>query len=75
VKEMAEVTEEFVELSNNLNWVTTQNRSLLNRAQQLEAILNAVQERNPGILDFLQETVFDEVGAETEEKETEKEDD
>jgi len=72
---MAEVTEEFVELSNNLNWVTTQNRSLLNRAQQLEAILNAVQERNPGILDFLQETVFDEVGAETEEKETEKEDD
>jgi len=72
---MAEVTEEFVELSNNLNWVTTQNRSLLNRAQQLEAILNAVQERNPGILDFLQETVFDEVEAETEEKETEKEDD
>ena len=35
------------EMSDNLNWLTTQNRNLLGRVQQLEAILNAVQEQSP----------------------------
>ena len=43
------------EMSDNLNWLTTQNRNLLGRVQQLESILNAVQERSPEALSFLQE--------------------
>ena len=43
------------EMSDNLNWLTTQNRSLLNRLQQLEAIINAVQKQSPEALSFLQE--------------------
>ena len=43
------------EMSDNLNWLTTQNRNLLNRLQQLEAIINAVQEQSPEALSFLQE--------------------
>jgi vacuolar-type H+-ATPase subunit I/STV1 len=43
------------EMLENLNWLTTQNRNLLSRVQQLEAILNAVQERSPEALSFLQE--------------------
>ena len=42
------------EMSDNLNWLTTQNRNLLGRVQQLEAILNAVQEQSPEALSFLQ---------------------
>ena len=43
------------EMSDNLNWLTTQNRNLLSRVQQLEGILNAVQEQSPEALSFLQE--------------------
>jgi len=43
------------EMSDNLNWLTTQNRNLVARVQQLEAILNAVQEQSPEALSFLQE--------------------
>ena len=53
------------EMSDNLNWLTTQNRNLLARLQQLEAILNAVQEQSPEALSFLQETpLSEEVGEE-----------
>ena len=44
------------EMSDNLNWLTTQNRNLLARLQQLEAIINAVQEQSPEALSFLKET-------------------
>jgi len=43
------------EMLENLNWLTTQNRNLLSRIQQLEMILNAVQEQSPEALSFLQE--------------------
>tara|TARA_R100001530_G_C4208075_1_gene126612 strand:+ start:96 stop:338 length:243 start_codon:yes stop_codon:yes gene_type:complete len=43
------------EMLENLNWLTTQNRNLLSRVQQLEAILNAVQKQSPEALSFLQE--------------------
>ena len=43
------------EMSDNLNWLTTQNRNLLSRLQQLEAIINAVQEQSPEALSFLKE--------------------
>ena len=43
------------EMSDNLNWLTTHNRNLLGRVQQLESILNAVQEHSPEALSFLQE--------------------
>ena len=43
------------EMSDNLNWLTTQNRNLLARLQQLEAIINAVQEQSPEALSFLKE--------------------
>jgi len=43
------------EMLENLNWLTTQNRNLLNRMNQLEMILNAVQEQSPEALSFLQE--------------------
>ena len=53
------------EMSDNLNWLTTQNRNLLARLQQLEAILNAVQKQSPEALSFLQETpLSEEVGEE-----------
>ena len=53
------------EMSDNLNWLTTQNRNRLARLQQLEAILNAVQEQSPEALSFLQETpLSEEVGEE-----------
>ena len=53
------------EMSDNLNWLTTQNRNLLARLQQLEAILNAVQEQSPEALSFLQEApLSEEVGEE-----------
>jgi len=39
----------------NLNWLTTQNRHLVGRVQQLESILNAVQKQSPEALSFLQE--------------------
>jgi hypothetical protein len=42
------------EMLANLNWLTTQNRNLLNRMNQLEGILNAVQEQSPEALSFLQ---------------------
>ena len=71
------------EMSDNLNWLTTQNRNLLSRVQQLEAILNAVQEQSPEALSFLQEApARQEMGEEvregeelTEEGEEEKEED
>ena len=44
------------EMSANLNWLTTQNRNLVARVQQLEAILNAVQEQSPEALSFLAQT-------------------
>ena len=44
------------EMADNLNWLTTQNRNLLNRLTQLEGILNAVQKQSPEALSFLQET-------------------
>ena len=70
------------EMLDNLNWLTTQNRNLLARLQQLEAILNAVQKQSPEALSFLQETpLSEEVGEEiwdeeepTEEGEEEKSD-
>ena len=43
------------EMLENLNWLTTQNRNLLSRIQQLEMILNAVQEQSPEALSFLHE--------------------
>jgi len=71
------------EMSDNLNWLTTQNRNLLGRVQQLEAILNAVQEQSPEALSFLQEApISPQMGEEvrdgeelTEEGEEEKEED
>ena len=58
------------EMSDNLNWLTTQNRNLLARLQQLEAILNAVQEQSPEALSFLQEAPLSkEVGEEVWEEE------
>jgi len=42
------------EMLENISWLTTQNRNLLNRLQQLEGILNAVQEQSPEALSFLQ---------------------
>lgn len=71
------------EMLENLNWLTTQNRNLLSRVQQLEAILNAVQEQSPEALSFLQEAqARQEMGEEvrvgeelTEEGEEEKEED
>ena len=44
------------ETTTNLNWLTTQNRHLVGRVQQLESILNAVQKQSPEALSFLQET-------------------
>jgi len=44
------------ETTANLNWLTTQNRHLVSRVQQLEGILNAVQKQSPEALSFLQET-------------------
>ena len=35
------------EMLENISWLTTQNRNLLNRMNQLEGILNAVQEQSP----------------------------
>jgi len=53
------------EMSDNLNWLTTQNRNLLARLQQLEAIFNAVQKQSPEALSFLQEApLSEEVGEE-----------
>jgi len=43
------------EMLENLNWLTTQNRNLLNRLNQLAGILNAVQKQSPEALSFLQE--------------------
>jgi len=42
------------EMLENISWLTTQNRNLLNRMNQLEGILNAVQEQSPEALSFLQ---------------------
>ena len=55
MRELGEMMETNQEMSDNLNWLTTQNRNLLSRVQQLEAILNAVQEQSPEALSFLQE--------------------
>jgi len=55
VRKLGETMETNQEMSDNLNWLTTQNRNLLGRVQQLEAILNAVQEQSPEALSFLQE--------------------
>ena len=44
------------EMLENISWLTTQNRNLLNRLNQLEGILNAVQKQSPEALSFLQET-------------------
>ena len=55
VRELGEMMVTNEEMSDNLNWLTTQNRNLLSRVQQLEAILNAVQEQSPEALSFLQE--------------------
>jgi hypothetical protein len=55
VLKLGEMMETNQEMSDNLNWLTTQNRNLLGRVQQLEAILNAVQEQSPEALSFLQE--------------------
>ena len=63
------------EMSDNLNWLTTQNRNLLNRLQQLEAIINAVQEQSPEALSFLQEAqTSQEMGEEVREGEESTED-
>ena len=80
---LGEMMETNQEMSDNLNWLTTQNRNLLGRVQQLEAILNAVQEQSPEALSFLQEAqARQEMGEEvrvgeelTEEGEEEKEED
>jgi hypothetical protein len=82
VRELGEMMATNEEMSDNLNWLTTQNRNLLSRIQQLEGILNAVQERSPEALSFLQEAqARQEMGEEvrvgeelTEEGEEEKED-
>ena len=42
------------EMLENISWLTSQNRNLLNRLQQLEGILNAVQKQSPEALSFLQ---------------------
>lgn len=55
MRKLGETMETNQEMSDNLNWLTTQNRNLLGRVQQLEAILNAVQEQSPEALSFLQE--------------------
>ena len=55
MRELGEMMETNQEMSDNLNWLTTQNRNLLSRLQQLEGILNAVQEQSPEALSFLQE--------------------
>ena len=83
MRELGEMMETNQEMSDNLNWLTTQNRNLLNRIQQLEAILNAVQEQSPEALSFLQEApISPQMGEEvrdgeelTEEGEEEKEED
>ena len=71
------------EMSDNLNWLTTQNRNLVARVQQLEAILNAVQEQSPEALSFLAQTqtspevgeeVWDEEEPAVEAKEEDKKD-
>jgi len=71
------------EMSDNLNWLTTQNRNRLARLQQLEAILNAVQEQSPEALSFLAQTqtspevgeeVWDEEEPAVEAKEEDKKD-
>ena len=80
---LGEMMETNQEMSDNLNWLTTQNRNLLGRVQQLEAILNAIQEQSPEALSFLQEAqARQEMGEEvrvgeelTEEGEEEKEED
>ena len=80
MRELGEMMATNEEMSDNLNWLTTQNRNLLNRIQQLEAILNAVQEQSPEALSFLQEApISPEMGEEvrageefTEEGEEEK---
>ena len=48
--------QELKECKDNLNWLTSQNRHLVSRVQQLEGILNAVQKQSPEALSFLQET-------------------
>ena len=53
--EMPENESNVEEMSDNLNWLTTQNRNLLGRVQQLEAILNAVQKQSPEALSFRKE--------------------
>ena len=83
MRKLGETMETNQEMSDNLNWLTTQNRNLLSRVQQLEAILNAVQEQSPEALSFLQEApARQEMGEEvregeelTEEGEEEKEED
>ena len=83
MRELGEMMATNEEMSDNLNWLTTQNRNLLNRIQQLEAILNAVQEQSPEALSFLQEApISPQMGEEvrdgeelTEEGEEEKEED
>ena len=53
------------EMLENISWLTSQNRNLLNRLQQLEGILNAVQKQSPEALSFLQEAPpSEEVGEE-----------
>jgi|TARA_Y100000593_G_C4212148_1_gene287403 hypothetical protein len=47
--------QELKECKDNLNWLTSQNRHLVSRVQQLEGILNAVQKQSPEALSFLQE--------------------
>ena len=60
------------DMADNLNWLTTQNRNLLNRLTQLEGILNAVQEQSPEALSFLQEApISPEMGEEVREGEEE----
>ena len=83
LRKLGETMETNQEMSDNLNWLTTQNRNLLGRVQQLEAILNAVQEQSPEALSFLQEApISPQMGEEvrdgeelTEEGEEEKEED
>jgi hypothetical protein len=50
------IEQELKECKDNLNWLTSQNRHLVTRVQQLEGILNAVQKQSPEALSFLQET-------------------
>ena len=57
--------QELKECKDNLNWLTSQNRHLVSRVQQLEGILNAVQKQSPEALSFLQEPPLrEEVGEE-----------